>query len=64
MCYQALIISIQHQIVNTPEVNAPTHPPQMGVGAPLQMHAGECPHPLKMCYQALKRKTNSPWKAW
>ena len=27
-------------------------------------NAGECPHPLKMRYQALENKTNSPLKDW
>ena len=41
------------------QVNDPPHLPN---GGEYPSNAGECPHPLKMCYQALKNKTNSPLK--
>ena len=50
MCYDALMTSIQHEIVNKLEL--PTH-----------QNGGECSS-LKVQYQALKNKTNSPVKGF
>ena len=43
----AVQISMWHQIVKTAEVSAPTNG-----GECTPWNAGECPHPLKMCYMA------------
>ena len=52
MCYQVLMISIQHQIVNTLEESAP--PIKMEVSAP---------HPLQCIIKLWKQKTLL-WKDW
>ena len=36
----------------------------MEESAPPQKNEGECLNPFKMCYQALKKKTNSPLKVF
>ena len=56
----AALISIQDQKVNTMEVSVP-HPQQIEVSAhPLKYRW--VPPPFRMCYQALKNKTNSHLK--